>query len=128
VQRLAEEGYLNVKETPQVPQGYSSVLGPGGEAASAAQQVQFNLTEKGMDFLGYKTLKNLLGSIGKSSLGAHETPHLATGVEAEAALVRRDRVDARLFPLDDSLWGGSLHPRQEGGARPHPSDSDPVPG
>ena len=85
VQRLAEEGYLNVKETPQVPQGYSSVLGPGGEAASAAQQVQFNLTEKGMDFLGYKTLKNLLGSIGRSSLGAHETPHLATGVEAEAA-------------------------------------------
>jgi Ca-activated chloride channel homolog len=85
VQRLAEEGYLNVKETPQLPEGYSSLLGPGGEAASAAQQVQFNLTEKGMDFLGYKTLKNLLGSIGKSSLGAHETPHLATGVEAEAA-------------------------------------------
>ncbi|HEV8599515.1 MAG TPA: VWA domain-containing protein [Gemmatimonadales bacterium] len=85
VQRLAEEGYLNVKETPQVPQGYSSVLGPGGQAASAAQQVQFNLTEKGMDFLGYKTLKNLLGSIGRSSIGAHETPHLATGVEAEAA-------------------------------------------
>jgi Ca-activated chloride channel family protein len=85
VQRLAEEGYLNIKETPQVPQGYSSVLGPGGQAASAAQQVQFNLTEKGMDFLGYKTLKNLLGSIGRSSLGAHETPHLATGVEAEAA-------------------------------------------
>jgi len=85
VQRLADEGYLNLKEAPQVPQGYSSVLGPGGEAASAAQQVQFNLTEKGIDFLGYKTLKNLLGSIGKSSLGAHETPHLATGVEAEAA-------------------------------------------
>jgi len=85
IQRLADEGYLNVKATPQVPQGYSSVLGPGGQAASAAQQVQFNLTEKGMDFLGYKTLKNLLGSIGKSSVGSHETPHLATGVEAEAA-------------------------------------------
>ncbi len=85
IQRLADEGYLNVKETPQVPEGYSPVLGPGGQAASAAQQVQFNLTEKGMDFLGYKTLKNLLGSIGKSSLGAHETPHLATGVEADAA-------------------------------------------
>jgi len=85
IQRLADEGYLNVKQTPQVPQGYSSVLGPAGQAASAAQQVQFNLTEKGMDFLGYKTLKNLLGSIGKSSVGSHETPHLATGVEAEAA-------------------------------------------
>lgn len=85
IQRLAEEGFLNVKETPQVPEGYTPVLGPGGQAASAAQQVQFNLTEKGMDFLGYRTLKNLLGSIGKSSVGAHETPHLATGVETEAA-------------------------------------------
>jgi Ca-activated chloride channel family protein len=85
VQRLMDEGYLNVKEAPQMPEGYSPLLGPGGQAASAARDVQFNLTEKGMDFLGYKTLKNLLGSIGKSSLGAHETPHLATGVETEGA-------------------------------------------
>src|SRR5438876_1054411 len=85
VQRLMEEGYLNVKEAPQVPEGYTPMFGPGGMAESAARQVQFNLTEKGMDFLGYKTLKNLLGSIGKSSMGAHETPHLATGVETEGA-------------------------------------------
>src|SRR4029077_5485218 len=48
-------------------------------------QVQFGLTEKGMDFLGYKTLKGLLGSIGKSSFGAHDTAFLATGVESESA-------------------------------------------
>ena len=69
------------------------MFGPGGQAHSAAQQVQFNLTEKGIDFLGYKTLKNLLGSVGKSSFGAHDTPYLATGVEAEgveqAVRVRR---------------------------------------
>jgi Ca-activated chloride channel family protein len=85
VERLMEEGYLNVKEAPQMPEGYTPMFGPGGIAESAARQVQFNLTEKGMDFLGYKTLKNLLGSIGKASMGAHETPHLATGVEAEGA-------------------------------------------
>jgi Ca-activated chloride channel family protein len=83
VQRLMDEGYLNVSQAPQVPQGYQSMFGPGGQAHSAAQQVQFNLTEKGIDFLGYKTLKNLLGSVGKSSFGAHDTPYLATGVEAE---------------------------------------------
>src|SRR5215210_2758246 len=83
VQRLMEEGYLNISQTPQVPQGYQSMFGPGGQAHSAAQQVQFNLTEKGIDFLGYKTLKNLLGSVGKSSFGSHDTPYLATGVEAE---------------------------------------------
>ncbi len=83
VQRLMDEGYLNVGQTPQVPAGYQSVLGPGGAAQSAAQQVHFSLTEKGIDFLGYKTLKNLLGSVGKSSFGAHDTPYLATGVETE---------------------------------------------
>jgi Ca-activated chloride channel family protein len=84
VQRLIDEGYLNVSQAPQVPQGYQSVLGKGGQAHAASRQVQFNLTEKGIDFLGYKTLKNLLGSIGKSSFGAHDTPYLATGVEAES--------------------------------------------
>jgi Ca-activated chloride channel family protein len=83
VQRLIDEGFLNVSQPPEVPQGYQSMFGPGGQARSAAQQVQFNLTEKGIDFLGYKTLKNLLGSVGKSSFGAHDTPYLATGVEAE---------------------------------------------
>ncbi len=85
VQRLIDEGFLNISQAPQVPAGHQSVLGPGGQAHSAAQQVQFNLTDKGIDFLGYKTLKQLLGSIGKSSFGSHDTPYLATGVESESS-------------------------------------------
>jgi Ca-activated chloride channel family protein len=85
VQRLVDEGLLRMDQAPQVPAGYQSLFGPDGQAREAAQQVSFNLTEKGMDFLGYKTLKGLLGSIGKSTFGAHDTPWLATGVEAEAA-------------------------------------------
>ncbi len=85
VQRLMDEGYLNLTEAPQMPSGYTSLFGPQGQARSAAQQVQFALTEKGADFLGFKSLKELLGSIGKSSAGAHDTPHLATSTEAEAA-------------------------------------------
>src|SRR3989441_10555054 len=84
VQRLMEEGYLNVSEAPKMPGAQQPLFGPGGMAREAAQQVQFSLTEKGIDFLGYKTLKHLLGSIGKSSFGAHETEHLATGIEGEA--------------------------------------------
>ncbi len=85
VQRLIDEGYLKVDQPPRVPQGYQQVLGPGGLAQEAAQQVQFSLTEKSIDFLGYKALRGLLGSIGRSSVGAHDTPYLATGVEADAA-------------------------------------------
>jgi Ca-activated chloride channel family protein len=85
VQRLIDEGYLNVQQAPQVPQGHQPMFGPGGQAQSAAQQVEFNLTGKGIDFLGYRALRHLLGSLGRSSFGSHETAHLATGVEAEAA-------------------------------------------
>src|SRR6266702_1944938 len=85
VQKLIEEGYLNLQQAPKMPGAQQPVLGPGGMAKEAAQQVQFNLTDKGIDFLGFRTLKHLLGSIGKSSFGAHETEHLATGIEAEAA-------------------------------------------
>ena len=85
IQKLIEDGYLNAEQSPQVPQGYQPMFGPGGEAHQAAQQVQFNLTEKGIDFLGYRTLKQLLGSVGKSSFGSHETAYLSTGVEADAA-------------------------------------------
>ncbi len=84
VQKLIDDGYLSVEHAPQVPEGHQQVFGPGGQAQSAAQQVQFNLTEKGLDFLGYRALRSLLGSVGKSSFGAHDTEHLATGVEAEA--------------------------------------------
>jgi Ca-activated chloride channel homolog len=85
VQRLMEEGYLNTTQPPQVPGSYSE-LGDGriDDAKQAAQQVEFNLTQKGIDFLGYRTLKQLLGAVGRSSAGSHDTPHLATGVEAEA--------------------------------------------
>ena len=66
---------------------------PGQPGAAAARDVQFNLTDKGIDFLGYKTLRNLLGSLGKSSFGSHDTPYLATGIEADgveqAVRVRR---------------------------------------
>jgi Ca-activated chloride channel homolog len=87
VQRLVEQGYLTVGEggTPRMPGAHERLLGPDEMARSAADQVQFSLTGKGLDFLGYRALRSLLGSVGKSSFGSHETAYLSTGVEAEAA-------------------------------------------
>ena len=83
VQRLVAEGYLNLK--PQMPAGHQQMEGPGSmdSARAASRDMHFSLTEKGIDFLGYKTLRNLLGSFGKSSFGSHDTPYLATGVESD---------------------------------------------
>ncbi|MFI5229569.1 MAG: hypothetical protein ACHQWU_10900, partial [Gemmatimonadales bacterium] len=83
VQRLIDEGYLNLEQAPQMPAGHQPVTGPGSLAKAAARDVQFNLTEKGIDFLGYKTLRSLLGSLGKSSFGSHDTQYLATGIESD---------------------------------------------
>ncbi len=55
------------------------------DAARAARSVAFYLSGMGLDFLGYRTLKDLLSALGRSSFGDYETPHLSTGIEAEAA-------------------------------------------
>ena len=103
IARMADEGFIDVdmvravpfgegfidfeSGNPQIPGATYDVTGQGkiDEAKQAAQQVNFSLTQKGMDFLGYRALKSLLGALGKSSAGSHDTPHLSTGIEAEAA-------------------------------------------
>lgn len=88
VERLVEEGYLETSAPPRMPSGELELTETEGivdDARMAARQVEFNLTGKGIDFLGYRTLRNLLGALGRSSFGSHETAHLSTGVEAEAA-------------------------------------------
>lgn len=88
IQRLVDEGFLSLEDgQPQMPGQMQDVTGQGqiDDAKKAAQNVQFNLSQKGMDFLGYRALKGLLGAFGKSTAGSHDTPHLATGIEAEAA-------------------------------------------
>ncbi len=85
VQRMVEEGYLSLREGGGLPGTTLDVTGKGGdvdEAREAAQGVDFSLTQKGMDFLGYRALRGLLGAMGRSSFGSHDTPHLSTGVEA----------------------------------------------
>jgi Ca-activated chloride channel family protein len=83
IERLVEEGYLNLQEIEQ-PQSQQPQSGQGkGEIGQPLpRDIRFQVTEKGLDFLGYKTLQKLLGSMGKSSIGRHDTPHLDTGIEA----------------------------------------------
>ncbi len=88
IERLVEEGYLTLHEEPLTAQQRRETMGGNGKGRienPLPRNVKFEVTEKGLDFLGYKTLRNLLGSLGKSSMGRHDTSHLATGVEAEAA-------------------------------------------
>jgi Ca-activated chloride channel homolog len=85
IERLVEEGYLSLKEEPKQQQRGSPGNGTPEVSEPLPRNVKFEVTEKGLDFLGYKTLRNLLGSFGKSSMGRHDTSHLSTGIEAAAA-------------------------------------------
>ncbi len=86
IERLVEEGYLNLTEQQQQHENQQRQGNGQGEISEPLpRDVHFEVTEKGLDFLGYKTLRNLLGSFGKSVSGRHDTVYLSTGVEAAAA-------------------------------------------
>jgi Ca-activated chloride channel family protein len=82
IERLVEEGYLNLKEVPGEQREPGAGAGPGKIGEPLPRNIKFEVTEKGLDFLGYKTLQKLLGSLGKSALGRHDTHFLDTGIEA----------------------------------------------
>jgi Ca-activated chloride channel family protein len=83
IRRLVEEGFIKLGGNDGIP-GAMTAPAPGRpeDAREAAQGVDFSLSQKGLDFLGYRALRDLLGAMGRSSLGSHDTPHLSTGVEA----------------------------------------------
>ena len=83
MERLNQEGFINPQQPPQVtPPNKSSARGQIGDAHDRQQEVRFEITDKTIDFLGFKTLQDLLGSLGRSSFGRHDTRDLATGVES----------------------------------------------
>ncbi len=77
--------------------------GPGEVSEPLPRDVHFEVTEKGLDFLGYKTLRNLLGSFGKSAAGRHDTTYLSTGVEAAAASKRYEFGDTINLDVNTTL-------------------------
>jgi len=81
IERMQQEDYISIDQ-PHDPSKRSSV---GGQVGEAQQQARFEITDKSLDFLGFKALRDLLGSLGKSSFGRHDTRDTATGIEASGA-------------------------------------------
>src|SRR5215218_4615103 len=80
--KLQRQGYLTSQPSPQAEMDPNRA-GQGGNGPEGP--VRFEITDKSLDFLGYRALRDLLGSIGKSSLGRHDTREFATGIEASGA-------------------------------------------
>jgi uncharacterized protein with von Willebrand factor type A (vWA) domain len=85
IAKMQEQNFINAQQ----PEEGQSQQGDGnGEA-------RFEVTDKGMDFLGYKALRELLGPLGKSNLGRHDTRHEAAGVETNGS--------SKLYEFGDTL-------------------------
>jgi len=85
IQKMQEQNFINA-EQPEAP---------GEGEAGAGENAKFEVTDKGMDFLGYKALRELLGPLGRSNLGRHDTRHEASGVETNGS--------SKLYEFGDTL-------------------------
>jgi Ca-activated chloride channel family protein len=85
IQKMQEQNFINA-EMPEQGEG---------EQGDGETRAKFEVTDKGMDFLGYKALRELLGPLGKSNLGRHDTRHEASGVETNGS--------SKLYEFGDNL-------------------------
>jgi Ca-activated chloride channel homolog len=107
IKRMDQENFISLKgprepkENPQAGGGRAN--GPDGEA-------RFEVTDKSLDFLGFKALRDLLGSLGKSSQGRHDTRDWATGIESSGGSRRYEFGDT--LNLDVTATLGSAIARE----------------
>jgi Ca-activated chloride channel homolog len=97
VQKLIDDGHITVEEPGDPQQNGRGGDGPDGK-------VKFEVTDKSLDFLGFKTLKDLLGSLGKSSFGRHDTRDLATGVESSGSSRQYEFGDTLNLDIGETLF------------------------
>jgi Ca-activated chloride channel family protein len=84
IERMGEQGYISMPPDLEGERQRRSGRGQGHDP-NQAEALQFEVTDKTLDFLGYRALRDLLGSLGKSSFGRHDTREQATGVETTGA-------------------------------------------
>jgi Ca-activated chloride channel family protein len=109
IQKMVDEGQIAIEEA-----GRQSAPAPGvGDTPES--KTRFEVTDKSLDFLGFKTLKDLLGSLGKSSFGRHDTRDLATGIEASGSSKPYEFGDTLNLDVSETLFSAI---RREGAAVP----------
>jgi Ca-activated chloride channel family protein len=105
MERMAEEGYIDPQQPPQVtPPPQSSARGQVGQPQGRDTEARFEITDKTIDFLGFKTLQDLLGSLGRSSFGRHSTRDLATGIEASGVSRQYEFGDTLNMDVSETLF------------------------
>ena len=115
IEKLQSQGYLS--GAPDLERQRSDREAGGGGGMGDPRQFRFEITDKSLDFLGYKALRDLLGSVGRSSLGRHDTREMATGIEASGAPKPYEFGDTMNLDASATILNAVLRTRAAGGAR-----------
>ncbi|MGH9326906.1 MAG: vWA domain-containing protein [Terriglobia bacterium] len=103
LEKLDREGYITIDQPFNPEQGKISERRRGMGGNGPEGKVKFEVTDKALDFLGFKTLKELLASLGRSSFGRHDTREMATGVESHGATRRYEFGDTMNLDVNATL-------------------------
>jgi Ca-activated chloride channel family protein len=86
IERMGQEGYISTPPDLDAERERRQGRSGPGQGPDDPAPATFQVTDKALDFLGYRALRDLLGSLGKSSFGRHDTREQATGVETTGAV------------------------------------------
>jgi Ca-activated chloride channel homolog len=99
IERMQQESYISMTRQ----QGEATMSQVDGQVGEVQGEVRFEVTDKSLDFLGFKALRDLLGSLGKSSFGRHDTRHWATGIEVSGGSQRYQFGDTLNLDINTTL-------------------------
>ena len=112
IRKLQHQGYLT--GPPDLEAARAERDRPGGGTGAQNAQFTFEITDKSLDFLGYRALRDLMGSIGRSSIGRHDTREMATGIEASGAAKRYEFGDTMNIDASGTILNAVLREREQG--------------
>jgi Ca-activated chloride channel family protein len=114
IERMMEQGF--VTGAPDLEGEQQHRRGAGAGMGEETGPVKFEVTDKALDFLGYRALRDLLGSIGRSNAGRHDTRHLSTGIEAIAAPKPYEFGDTLNLDPSGTILNAVMRQHAEGGS------------
>ena len=113
IERMKESGYIT--PSPDL-ESERQRRAQGGGLGDATERVTFEVTDKALDFLGFKALRDLMGSMGHSSAGRHDTRDLSTGIEASGAPKRYEFGDTMNIDATATILNAIRRQGAEGAA------------
>ncbi len=123
IDRMMQEGFITPAPDLESARADRQTPGTGGGFGPDAPPTRFEVTDKSLDFLGYRALRDLLGSLGKSSLGRHDTRDNSTGIETIAAPKPYEFGDSLNLDPSSTVLNAVQRAYRDSGSRKHDSSA-----